>query len=205
VPTDGIACDGERRHRRFKFKAVNNRDKNFTRNKIDRRCAQLEESVLGYLRQLETADRQEPTEALATKSPHLKEKLAKLKEEMGKLEAHERRVLASPDAQISLTDRDSRSMATSGRGVWCCRLQCRRRHDASSDRDARGDEQRPGSIASLPGMVNKAKEVLGVDQLEAVADHVTTIASRSSPAPSRRLLAPAKAASQRSHAAKTQR
>ena len=95
---------------------MNNRDKNFTRNKIDRRRAQLEESVLRYLRQLETADRQEPTEALATKSAHLKEKLAKLKEEMGKLEADERRMLEPPDAQISLTDPDSRSMATSGRG-----------------------------------------------------------------------------------------
>ncbi len=105
-----VAIDGS------KFKAVNNRDKNFTRNKIDRRRAQLEESVLRYLRQLETADRQEPTEALAIKAAHLKEKLAKLKEEMGKLDAHERRMLASPDGQISLTDPDSRSMATSGRG-----------------------------------------------------------------------------------------
>ena len=105
-----VAIDGS------KFKAVNNRDKNFTRNKIDRRRAQLEESVLRYLRQLETADRQEPTQALAIKAAHLKEKLAKLKEEMGKLDAHERRMLASPDGQISLTDPDSRSMATSGRG-----------------------------------------------------------------------------------------
>ena len=66
------------------------------------------------MRQLETADRQEPTEALAIKAAHLKEKLAKLKEEMGKLDAQERRMLASPDGQISLTDPDSRSMATSG-------------------------------------------------------------------------------------------
>src|SRR5215212_2898771 len=55
-----VAIDGS------KFKAVNNRDKNFTRDRSDRRRAQLEESVLRYLRQLETADRQEPTQALAT-------------------------------------------------------------------------------------------------------------------------------------------
>src|SRR5262252_7410076 len=88
LATASIAIDGS------KFKAVNNRDKNFTRNKIDRRRAQLEESVLRYLRQLETADRQEPTEALATKTAHLKEKVAKLKEEMGKLDARERLMLA---------------------------------------------------------------------------------------------------------------
>src|SRR6476659_6529701 len=61
LATACVAIDGS------KFKAINNRDKNFTRNKIDRRRAQLEESVLRYLRQLETADRQEPTEALAIK------------------------------------------------------------------------------------------------------------------------------------------
>ena len=66
--------------------------------------------------QLDTADRQEPTEALEAKATRLKEKLAKLTEEMAKLAAYEKRMLASPDQQISLTDPDSRSMATSGRG-----------------------------------------------------------------------------------------
>ena len=64
VPHDGlltqasVAIDGS------KFKAVNNRDKNFTRAKMERRMAQIEESVARYLQQLDTADRQEPSEAL---------------------------------------------------------------------------------------------------------------------------------------------
>src|SRR5450631_4044881 len=97
-----------------KFKAVNNRDKNFTRAKVERRRTQLEESVARYLSQLDTADRQEPSEALAKKVTRLKEKLAKVKEELQRLQAIERAMLASPDQQISLTDPDSRSMATSG-------------------------------------------------------------------------------------------
>ena len=105
-----VAIDGS------KFKAVNNRDRNFTRGKVERRRAQLEESVARYLSQLDTADRQEPSETLALKTTRLKEKLAKLKEEMEKLAAHEKLMLASPDQQVSLTDPDSRSMATSGRG-----------------------------------------------------------------------------------------
>ena len=105
-----VAIDGS------KFKAVNNRDKNFTGNKVERRRKQLEESVARYLSQLDTADLQEPTEALAAKTAHLKEKLVKLDGEMKKLAAMEKRMLASPDQQISLTDPDSRSMATSGRG-----------------------------------------------------------------------------------------
>jgi transposase len=105
-----IAIDGS------KFKAVNNRDKTFTRAKMERRLAQIEESVERYLQQLDTADRQEPSEALATRTTRLKEKIAKLREEMQRLKGLEARMLATPDQQISLTDPDSRSMATSGRG-----------------------------------------------------------------------------------------
>jgi hypothetical protein len=78
--------------------------------------AQIEESVARYLQQLDTADRQEPSEVLAAKTARLEEKIMKLKEEMQRLAALETRMLVSPDQQISLTDVDSRSMATSGRG-----------------------------------------------------------------------------------------
>src|SRR3984885_12946579 len=105
-----VAIDGS------KFKAVNTRDKNFTRGKVERRRAQLEESVARYLAQLDTADLQEPSEELAAKTAHLREKLVKLESEMQRLAAMEKLMLASPDQQISLTDPDSRSMATSGRG-----------------------------------------------------------------------------------------
>src|SRR3954469_6005061 len=65
LTTASVAIDGS------KFKAVNNRDRNFTRGKVERRRAQLEESVARYLSQLDTADRQEPTEALAAKVTRL--------------------------------------------------------------------------------------------------------------------------------------
>jgi hypothetical protein len=120
---------------------------------------------------LETADRQEPTEALATKSAHLKEKLAKLKEEMGKLEAHERRMLASPDAQISLTDPDSRSMATSGRGSGVVGYNVQVAVDTTHHLIVTHEVTNSGSDRSqLAGMANKAKEVFGVEELEAIAD-----------------------------------
>ena len=105
-----VAIDGS------KFKAVNNRDKNFTRAKMERRMAQIEESVARYLEQLDTADRQEPSEALQTKTNRLKEKIETLKQQMRRLERLKVEMLATPDQQISLTDPDARSMATSGRG-----------------------------------------------------------------------------------------
>src|SRR6187200_1565820 len=90
LTTASVAIDGS------KFKAVNNRDKNFTKGKVERRRAQLEESVARYLAQLDTADRQKPTEALAAKAKRLKEKLVKLRSEMDKLSAYEQQMLTSP-------------------------------------------------------------------------------------------------------------
>lgn len=78
--------------------------------------AQIEESVARYLQQLDSADRQEPSEALKTKTHRLKEKIEKPKEQMQRLEILKVTMLAAPDQQISLTDPDARSMATSGRG-----------------------------------------------------------------------------------------
>src|ERR1700674_2986644 len=70
-----VAIDGS------KFKAVNNRDKNFTRAKMERRLEQIDESIARYLAQLDTADRQGPTVPEA-KTARLKEKIAKLREEI---------------------------------------------------------------------------------------------------------------------------
>ncbi len=95
-----VAIDGS------KFKAVNSRDKNFTRAKMKRRMEQIEESVGRYLQQLDSADRQEPSLARTTKTDRLQDKIATLKEEMRRLEKLEVRMLATPDQQISLTDPD---------------------------------------------------------------------------------------------------
>jgi hypothetical protein len=160
-----VAIDGS------KFKAVNNRDKNFTRNKVERRRKQLEESVARYLSQLDTAELQEPSEALASKTAHLKEKLAKLDEEMAKLDALEKRMLASPDQQISLTDPDSRSMATSGRGSGVAGYNVQVAVDTEHHLIVTHEVTNTGTDRSqLEKMAKQAKAVLEVDELEAVAD-----------------------------------
>src|SRR6476659_5647214 len=160
-----VAIDGS------KFKAVNNRDRNFTRGKIDRRRAQLEESVARYLSQLDTADRQEPSDVLVLKTTRLKEKLDKLKEEMGKLAVCEKQMLASPDGQISLTDPDSRSMATSGRGSGVVGYNVQVAVDTVNHLIVTHEVTNIGSDrAQLANVAREAKAVLQVDQLEAVAD-----------------------------------
>jgi transposase len=160
-----VAIDGS------KFKAVNNRDKNFTRAKVERRRMQLEESVARYLSQLDTADRQEPSEALAMKTERLKEKLVKLKEEVAKLEAYEKQMLASPDQQISLTDPDSRSMATSGRGSGVVGYNVQVAVDTEHHLIVTHEVTNSGSDrAQLANVAKQAKAVLQTDKLEAVAD-----------------------------------
>jgi transposase/macrodomain Ter protein organizer (MatP/YcbG family) len=160
-----VAIDGS------KFKAVNTRDKNFTRGKVERRRKQLEDSVARYLAQLDTADRQEPSEALAAKTAQLKEKLARLEEEMGKLAAYEKQMLATPDQQISLTDPDSRSMATSGRGSGVVGYNVQVAVDTEHHLIVTHEVTNSGSDrAQLSNIASQAKDVLGVDKLEAVAD-----------------------------------
>jgi transposase len=165
LATASVAIDGS------KFKAVNNRDKNFTKGKVERRRAQLEESVARYLAQLDTIDRQEPTAALAGKTKHLKEKLVKLKGEMDKLFAYERQMLTSPDQQISLTDPDSRSMATSGRGSGVVGYNVQVAVETEHHLIVTHEVTTSGSDRSQLARVGKAaKAVMRTDALEAVAD-----------------------------------
>src|SRR5690348_13505195 len=165
LATASVAIDGS------KFKAVNTRDKNFTRGKVERRRAQLEKSVARYLAQLDTADLQEPSEELAAKTAHLKEKLVKLESEMQRLAAMERSMLASPDQQISLTDPDSRSMATSGRGSGVVGYNVQAAVDTKHHLIVTHEVTNDGSDrAQLANIACQAKQVFGVDELEAVAD-----------------------------------
>ena len=160
-----VAIDGS------KFKAVNTRDKNFTHAKMERRLAQINESVARYLSQLDTADLQEPSEALAAKTAHLKEKLAKLASELERLKAIEKAMLASPDQQISLTDPDARSMATSGRGSGVVGYNVQIAVDTQHHLIVTHEVTNTGSDRSqLANIASRAKDVLGTDHLDAVAD-----------------------------------
>jgi transposase len=160
-----VAVDGS------KFKAVNNRDRNFTVAKMKRRREQIEKSVARYLDQLDSADRQEPSEALTARTTRLGEKIAKLKEEMQRLDALEARMLASPDRQISLTDPDARSMATSGRGSGVVGYNVQAAADTNHHLIVAHEVINVGNdSAQLADISKRAKAALGVEELDVVAD-----------------------------------
>ena len=104
-----VAIDGS------KFKAVNSRDKNFTRKSIKRRMKRLQEHIDRYLTILDEADKRAPEEHKYT-AEELADKIASMKEQMGRLQVIEEQVQAHPDKQVSLTDPDARSMAKAGGG-----------------------------------------------------------------------------------------
>ncbi len=104
-----VAVDGS------KFKAVNKRDKNFTRAKLAQSLAETDASIARYLAELDAADHAEEGEP-GTRVARLNERIARLRAHMQKLREIETQLAASPDEQVSLVDQDSRSMATSGRG-----------------------------------------------------------------------------------------
>src|SRR6201987_1640439 len=160
-----VAIDGS------KFKAVNNRDKNFTRAKMERRMAQIEEGVARYLEQLDTADRQEPSEAMQTTTNHPKEKIETLKQQMRLLERLKVEMLATPDQQISLTDPDARSMATSGRGSGVVGYNVQIAVEANHHLIVMHEVTNDGTDRSqLSHVANETKAALGVEKLDAVAD-----------------------------------
>jgi len=159
-----VAIDGS------KFKAVNNRDRNFTKAKMKRRLQQIDESIERYLGQIASADRQE-SKVSQTKAEHLEEKIKTLKQEMNRLKKLEVRMLEAPDQQISVTDPDARSMATSGRGTGMVGYNVQTAVDTKHHLIVAHEVTNVGhDRRQLSSMSKQAKAAIGSDELTVVAD-----------------------------------
>ena len=153
-----------------KFKAVNTRDKNFTATKLMKRMEQVAAHIAGYLADLDTADRQEG-EAAQARAGKLKDKIATLRAQMQALKAMAAQVAASADGQVSLTDPDARSMATSGRGSGIVGYNVQSVVEAEHHLIVAYDVVMTGSDRQqLVAMSAKAKAAMGVESLEMLAD-----------------------------------
>jgi hypothetical protein len=157
-----VAIDGS------KFKAVNNRDRNFTSAKLKRRMEEIEASINRYLADLDTADRQEPVAAKA-KTERLQDKIAALKKRMKELKEIEVQLNETPDQQISLTDPDARSMKTRGTGIVGYNVQMA--VDAKHHLIVAHEVTNVGSDRNqLSSMAKQARAAMGTDEITAVAD-----------------------------------
>src|SRR5271155_35741 len=159
-----VAVDGS------KFKAVNNRDKNFTPHKLAKRMQQVDESIERYLSALDTIDRTEPAGAEA-KTANLNKKLKKLKRQMRQLRKIETEMKAQPDEQLSLTDPDARSMATSGRGTGIVGYNVQAAVDTKHHLIVEHEVTNVGNDhGQLSRMAIAAKDAMGRSKLKVVAD-----------------------------------
>ena len=159
-----VAIDGS------KFKAVNNRDKNFTPHKLKARMQQLEESIARYLNDLGRADR-EPTLVPPERVAHLKEKIATVKQQVRKLRRIEKQLQEAPDQQVSLTDPDARSMATSGRGTGIVGYNVQAAVDTEQHMIVAHEVTNVGHDRSqLSAMSTLAREAIGAGKLTVLAD-----------------------------------
>ncbi|OYT88745.1 MAG: IS5/IS1182 family transposase [Burkholderiales bacterium PBB3] len=159
-----VAIDGS------KFKAVNSRDCNFTQGKIDKRQEQIEESIQRYLSALETADRTQPIE-IEAKTVRLKDKIARLRQRMSELDAIKEQLKTQPDGQISTTDPDARSMATSAKGSGMVAYNVQVAVDAKHHLIVAHEVTNAVSDrAQLSPMAQAAREAMGKKKLLALAD-----------------------------------
>lgn len=159
-----VAIDGS------KFKAVNNRDKNFTDRKLKARREQLEQSIGRYLADLDRADR-ESTAVSEGRVSRLKDKIAGIKAQMQRLNEIGRQMQEAPDQQISLTDPDARSMATSGRGTGIVGYNVQTAVDAKHHLIVAHEVTNVGHDRThLSSMAKQARRAMGQDKLTVLAD-----------------------------------
>src|SRR5215468_7772724 len=159
-----VAIDGS------KFKAVNARDKNFTEAKMKRRLERIDESIARYMAQLETADRHGDAVPEA-KVERLKDKIAKLKEEIVRLNEINAQMMKSEDKQVSLSDPDARSMATSGKDTGIVGYNVQTAVDTKNHIIVAHEVTNVGTDRhQLSNMAEQARTEMGVETLDAVAD-----------------------------------
>jgi transposase len=159
-----VAIDGS------KFKAVNNRDKNFTDRKLEARLEQLERSIGRYLNELDRADR-EPALVTEARVSGLKEKVAAAKAHIQRLNEIGTRMHEAPDGQISLTDPDARSMATSGRGTGIVGYNVQTAVDTKHHLIVAHEVTNVGhDRTQLSAVAQQARQAIGEEHLTALAD-----------------------------------
>jgi len=153
-----------------KFKAVNNRDRNFTPVKVDKRQQQIEHSIERYLAALETADRTRPAEVEA-KTERLREKIATLREQMRRMDVIREQLKDEPDQQLSHTDPDARSMISQAKGTGLVGYNVQAAVDTQHHLIVAHEVTNVGNDrAQLSKMASAAKQAMDKPRLRALAD-----------------------------------
>ena len=157
-----IAIDGS------KFSAVNSNQRNFTKNKLKKMIQNIDEQIEVYLKELDQGDQSEQSfNALSTEE--LNKKIGQLRTRKDEYQELQVRLDQSGDTQVSLTDPDSRMMKThTGRDMaYNVQIVTDSKNKLIVDYEVTNDEC---DQKQLSAMTIKAKDLLGTEELSAVAD-----------------------------------
>jgi macrodomain Ter protein organizer (MatP/YcbG family) len=157
-----VAIDGS------KFLAVNNRSRNFSREKLKRVLKDIDEKIQRYLAELDQQDESlppatsAPTEALKVKLDHLRKRQAHF-------QSLEHQLEQSGEPQLSLTDPDSRAMLSHQRIEvgYNVQIAVDSKHKLVVAHEVTKEVTDQNLLAT---MASRAKEVLAVDHLAVVTD-----------------------------------
>ena len=160
-----VAVDGS------KFKAVNNRRRNFSAARLAKAIKAIEEKVDGYLHELDQADATDSDpDSPPPSATELAEKIKTLTERKAKYQALQEGLKTNGAKQVSLTDGDARSMVMhhgSTEVGYNVQTVVDEQHQLIVEHEVTND---PTDHAHLAEMALRAKEMLQVDELEVVAD-----------------------------------
>lgn len=154
-----IAVDGTR------IKAVNSRERNFTKVKLDKALAETDERLARYLKQLDAADRDDEDGSGGGSVDRLQEKIDAITGRRERLEGHRQALEASGDDQISLTDPDARA-SRAGVG-YTVQIAVDTKHKLIAEQQVHA---KVSDLGLLTETASSAREILGVERIDAVAD-----------------------------------
>jgi transposase len=160
-----VAIDGS------KFKAHNAKGRNFTHKKLKRHIKDLEKKIDEYLEELDQADEEEKDLPDKPNADQLREKIEAMKRRQAELREIEQQMKDSGQSQISLTDPDSRAMPVGGGEAtlvaYNVQLSVDAKHKLIVDHEVTNDVT---DLGLLSQMAKRAKEALGADEIDALAD-----------------------------------
>ena len=150
-----------------KLRAVNAKDRNYTRKELEELRAKAEAKLSAYLSQLAETDAAEEVEAAEVEA--LREKIERLKKRTGKHKAILARMDAEETDQVSLTDPESRRMKV-GAGTAVCynaQISVDAKHHLIVMNDVTNEEN---DLNQLSPMAVATKDALEVETLEVTVD-----------------------------------
>jgi transposase len=158
-----VAIDGS------KFRACNAKKNNFSDKKLKRQLNYIDEKIDKYMQELDETDTAESSDRKPD-TEEIRKRIEELRERKHKYETYQKELEDTGANEISTTDPDARLMANNNNNVdvsYNVQTTVDAKHKLVVDFKV---TQKPNDLGELDNMALRAKKVLNIDELEALAD-----------------------------------